>query len=693
MRQALAAGLEQVVGILHEQRDYEAAIPYAQRWLALDTLHEPTHRHLMHLYAQSGQYRAALRQYERCLQTLADELDVEPAAETTTLYQQIRNHKRNSEAPTQHFAHRSVMPRHNLPVQTTPFIGRADELADLSHLLRESSIHLVTILGPGGIGKTRFAIQAARHLEKQQEHVYFAALAPVQTAEELIAAIASALRFTIHPDKRSVKEQLFDYLRQKEILLVLDNVEHLLDHIELINELLEAAPEVKVLATSRERLQLSGETVFVLNGMACQGWQSVEDALTYDAVQLFCQGAQRVQPDYLLIADDLVHIAQICTLVGGMPLGILLATAWVELLSPQEIAEEISQSLDILTTELRDVPERQRSLRAVFEHAWQRLGKDERIVLMRLTVFQGGFTYQAAHSVAGASLPTLRLLVEKSLLYRTTNARYTLHELLRHYAANKLAQETPHEDRVCYRHSRFYAHLLAHHVDELRIVCYPVTQVPLAADFENVRVAWNWALQQRHLDNLAGMVEGLGLFYQRLTRYQEGVSAFQTVIARLEAASDDYTKDARWHIILAQAHLHLGALHYRMGARDRARVALAKSLRLLASPALATVDCRSIRAAALNALGNTQYGHVARISYEQSLTLCCTTDNKWQEAQTRLGFGKAILYYMLGTFEEAKRQILNALDIYRKLNDLQGVAEALFRLAIVHLYTRLWQQN
>ena len=409
LRQSLASALEELVGRLSNQAAYDAALPHARRRLALDPLHEPAHRQLMQLYAQAGQQGAALRQYDLCRQTLEDELGILPSEETGGLYNAIRSGKVEI-SPSFPIS----PPRHNLPTQTTPFIGQERELMDLSRLLNDPATRLVTILAPGGMGKTRLALEAAKnHLELGQDRVCFVDLATLTIAEDIVPTIADAAGYPFQQDERSPERQLLDYFREKQMLLVLDNFEHLLEGGGLVNKILQAAPKLKVLATSRERLQLSGETVFALDGMEFPDLETTEDALNYNGVKLFLQSAQRVRPDSALVADDLTHVARICRLVHGMPLGILLAAAWIDLLLPQEIAAEIGQSLDFLESELRDVPDRQHSIRAVFEYSWGQLSEAERNVLMQLSVFRGGFTREAAQSVAQASLRSLSVLLKQ----------------------------------------------------------------------------------------------------------------------------------------------------------------------------------------------------------------------------------------------------------------------------------------
>jgi predicted ATPase/DNA-binding CsgD family transcriptional regulator len=341
---------------------------------------------------------------------------------------------------------------HNLPTQTVPFIGREVELAQLGALLGDPNVRLVTVLGPGGIGKTRLALEAATiQLEDFAQGAYFVSLAPLRDAQHIVPTMAQAIGYPFQGGGREPKRQLLDYLSEQQVLLVMDNFDHLLESAGLVSEILQATPGVKVLATAREPLNLQEEVRFRVGGLDFPDWEALKDAVDsqnradpsdwveYSAIHLFVLSAQRILPGFAPGASDLKYIARICQLVEGMPLAILLAAVWVEILSVQEIADEIDRSLDLLEAEMHDVPARHRSIRAMFDSTWNRVTDVERDVLMRLSVFRGSFTRDAVQKVTGAGLQTLKTLVDKSLLQRDHEAgRYEMHELLRQYAETQL---------------------------------------------------------------------------------------------------------------------------------------------------------------------------------------------------------------------------------------------------------------
>jgi serine/threonine protein kinase len=397
--------------------------------------------------------------------------------------------------------------KHNLPAQTTPFVGRKNELDELARMLSKPSVRLVTILAQGGMGKTRISLEAAERQVSHFEHgVYFVELAPLAESENMIPAITTALNYQLQDDGREPKQQLLDFLQAKELLLVLDNFEHLIEGASLVSDLLKAAPKLKILVTSRQRLDQTGETLFHLSGMDVPKWETPKDALNYAAVKLFMHSASRAKPDFELTTENLDYIARICKLVQGMPLGIVLAASWLGMLSPKEVSEELQKGLDFLESDSKQIPQRQRSMRAVMDYSWQQMNTDEQVVFAKLSVFRGGFTREAAEAVAGVNLRILMSLVNKSLLHRDSETgRYEIHELLRQYAEEQLikigsleASKNALSDYYARRLFDYEKNFFTHRFFE---ICQK-----LDADYENLRIAWNHAIEQNNLQNLYQMI-------------------------------------------------------------------------------------------------------------------------------------------------------------------------------------------
>ena len=431
-------------------------------------------------------------------------------------------------------------PKHNLPAQPTRFVGRSAELTTLTTLLNDPDQRLITILGPGGMGKTRLALALAeQQLTKQrfQHGIFFVPLAPLSEATQIVPTLAEAMSFPLDTggeQRRPAKQQVLDYLRQKKMLLIFDNCEHLLDDIEIVADILQTAAQVTIIATSRERLHLHQEQLFTLYGLDIPEIEQFEKLTRSAAVQLFLQSAQRVKHDFELQKTDEPQLAHICQLVAGMPLGLELAAGWVEMLSPADIAQEIEQSIDFLETEVRNVPMRQRSMRAIFDSSWRRLSSAEQAILLQLSVFRGGFTRQAGQAITGISLRTLGHLVSKSLLqYDQTQDRYFIHELLRQYLRGRLAEDDEREKAAISQHSLYYLNTLHEQETKLKGHKQKATIAAIESDIENLRSAWLWAIEQEQYEHLVNAIETFGLFHNWQGRFEDGAMLFQTLLDAL----------------------------------------------------------------------------------------------------------------------------------------------------------------
>lgn len=319
----------------------------------------------------------------------------------------------------------------NLPAFPTSLIGREREVEQLRQLLCDPQCRLLTLVGPGGIGKTRLAIETASRVQDVfTDGVYFVPLASVNSTRFIVPVIADAIGFTFHyASYVDPKTQLFSYLKEKQVLLLTDNLEHLWSTpgIEVLSELLANAQHVNLLATSRESLVLQGEWVYEVHGLPVPENPHKEGFAQNTSIELFLQRARRAHVEFNATAEGLPAILRICHLVDGTPLALKLAAAWVRTLTCAEIAKEIERSLDFLRVSGRDVPARHRSMRAVFDHSWSLLSAEEQSVLSQLSAFQGGFSLEAAEQIAGATVFTLSNLVTKSLIRRSGKERYDLH--------------------------------------------------------------------------------------------------------------------------------------------------------------------------------------------------------------------------------------------------------------------------
>ncbi|MCB0187738.1 MAG: AAA family ATPase, partial [Caldilineaceae bacterium] len=642
----------------------EQALALSERTLHHESTWEPAHRRLMTLLARLERVEEALAHYERCRHTLAQELGVEPAVETTQLYESLKA------------AH--TPPPHNLPTATTRFVGRETELLALSTLLCSADCRLLTITGAGGVGKTRLALQLANQFTNPltthtfdcsfPHGIYFLSLTSLDSAETIIAMMAERLGFTFYVEGNS-KKQLLDALQDRRTLLVLDNVEHLVDReagtddhqgrdvspqpasalTALVTEMLVGSAHLKIVVTSRARLNMHGEHLFSLGGLhfpeqlgrrterGTGGSSRLADLVTdteYSAVQLFIQCARRLQSDYVLLDEDWPVVVRICQLVQGMPLGILLAAAWLDIYTPAEIAEEINRSFDFLAADLPDLPLRQRSIRAAIDHSWRMLAPQEQHLFERLSIFRGSFSRRAAQQVTNATPHLLQSLVKKSLLQSMVQGRFALHELLRQYANERLDATSPAALDIGRRHSAYFAEATVAWTPALKDERQQQTLKAMETDSENLRVAWQWSIAQGHVEQLLAMVNGLSQFYVWRGRYQEGAEGIASAMARLPFFSkqDDPLPVAQLHVSLTIWHgLFLRLLGQIEQALQRCHEALAQ----LQRAPLITEEMRAEEGFAWLQLGHAlrdRDRRAAQDAYERSLQAYRAINEAWGTA-------------------------------------------------------------
>lgn len=540
---------------------------FARRQLAIDPWREQAHRQLMLGLALGGQRGAALAQYRQLQTLLARELRLEPEAATRELYERIRTGAQPGASGG------SATSRFQLPAPLTPLVGREGELAALRE---RRDWRLLTLTGMGGIGKTRLALELARgELAAFSHGVYFVDLAPIERGDAIVAAIGAALDLVLHGDPEAA---LIHALRNKQLLLILDNCEHLLNDLGIVAKILEAAPRVQILATSRERLNLRGEQVYPVEGLVYRAEGDGPQAAEPPAVRLFVQGARRVLPSFALDEEQQDAVLRICRLLEGMPLGLELAAARADALSPAEIAAELSRSGRFLEAAWRDVHPHQRSLHATFDWSWRLLGSDEQQALCRLTVFRGGWTHEAAEEVVAVSHQQLLLLLRKSLLRRDGDGRYRLLEPLRQLAADRLPADVAHA--VADRHCAYYLELMAAHVRQLSDEQPHRAIVAIRRELDNVRQAWFWAVANRRGRLLEASLYAFKEFYLWTGLLGEVICNLEAAAEQLrEAGNEPHVASARSRMLGLVAGLQLAQGRYAEAAQ-RAKEAVAASVRL-----------------------------------------------------------------------------------------------------------------
>jgi len=563
--------------------------------------------------------------------------------------------------------------KQNLPTQLTPFIGRVVELADIRRWLIHPHTRLITLLAPGGMGKTRLALEAAASLvDDYADGVCFVALAGLTSSNLFISTIVETLGFQFPADGRTQKQQLFDALRRKQLLLVLDNFEHLLDCAPLIADLLMANPQVKILVTSRERLNITGEVVYPLTGLATAASEAEINAGD-DAEQLFVTCAQRANPHF--IPADVQSITRVCWLVQGMPLAIELAAAWAGALSIAEITAEVERSADFLQTTMPTVPERLRSVRAVFEAAWARLPDDARQVFRRLSVFRGGCTRDAALGVTGASITALALLVDRALLWRNPHSeRYEIHELLRQYAEQQLYAAGEIE-AVWQAHHKYYAQLAKQWGAGLLADKQVEAIMIIEADEENIRQALNYATQHPTPEAIEPFTD-LWNYYDVRSRWADGDSLLRAASDALEPNDSLALAKLLNGRAVFYERLRLWEKEYEIAQRG-----YEMTLRLGAIARYELPFAIIVYADSLRDNGRLEEAYAL---YPQALPIAREVHNELMSATTLFHLANDAL--RKGQIAEAKVRLNEVIRIARKMNNIWGLCHTLHTLAGIVSY-------
>ncbi len=664
-RQRVAHLLDRLIQRHQGSGAYAQAVEYARQLLTLTPWRESTHRNLMALLARNGQRGEALHQFELCRQMLANEFNALPAPETENLYQRIHSAQ--------------ARPGYPLPAATDAFIGRKNELAEISQTLATPECRLLTLVGFGGAGKTRLALHYAR--QNQAAFLDGIAFVPLQTVEDkngLILALAKALQFPLaaHPSPR---QQIFDYLRKKEILLICDNAEQLLTVGTELSDLLYSAPGLKLLVTSRERLGLREEWVYPLEGLPIPG----EAANPESAVALFEQRARQVNRRFHLSPE----IRQICAHLGGLPLGIELAAALTISLTPPEILTSIQSDLAALESPFHNTPARQRSLQIIYAQSYQSLPQAAQEIFKKLTIFRGGFFFEAAQKITGASLQDINALLNRSLLKKDALGRYSYHPVVAQFAAQSWTQTVTAPDELKTAYSQYFSEFLAARSTGLR--GSPQWIEEIEADLENISQAWHWNLAAAQLGGLQQMVDILGEFFYLRCQYKTGEQFFQPAEAQLHGGLKAVTNPNLAQNILEKILRWQGEFIFNRGDFSLAKEKLNESIQLCQESGeaidyawsrlvLGTIEMQQSEAAK------------ARTHFEDSLKIFETN---------QILNGAAICLEFMGTaaavngdYENAQKRYTHSLTLYQEVGDHYGSAGGLYCLGDISRITGNYAQ-
>jgi DNA-binding SARP family transcriptional activator/predicted ATPase len=669
LRQAAINAYQQITQLLIRREQYEEAFSYAQKLLAMNPLMEAAHRNLMRLYAWTDRRQAALHQYAHCKEILAQELAVEPATATTELYEAILH-----EVPLPELS--TPDRQHNLPTPLTPFVGREEEITDISASLNDARCRLFTLVGLGGSGKSRLAIEVARRqLESFKDGVFNVSLAGLETEQSILPSLAEAMGFHLTGFAEAMP-QVINYLRQKKVLLVFDNFEHLLGATGLVASLLEAAPQIKVLTTSRQVLGVHGEHVFRVQGLRFPAEEESVDPSTYDSIKLFVQCVERSKGDFQPTQADLHAIGRISRLVEGMPLALELSASWMSTMSAAAIAQNIERDVSFLAADLEGLATRHRSMRAVLERTWSMLRPTERNALTKLSVFQGGFERQAALQVAEVDDAMLRRLLGSSVVTRHSLGRFSMHELVRIFAGEKLASTPGDREKARDAHAQYFLDFIRGRENDIE----SGRQQEALKEMKNIRGAYRWAAERPLPWWIRQAFWPVYSIYMFRGWFEEGIAVHTHALNKLEPFRDDPEVEIAQGVI----HALLGILSGATRGLDQGQSHIDLSRRLLQGHK-APLERATADVAALY-FSNLRYRQ-----RERAIKLCKETLARFRAC--RCMWGEVVTLNIQGCLcleggwiQEALECFEQAYEISRRHDHTFGLAHALDGLGRVAFY-------
>ena len=585
LKREYETALHRLIRHLNELGEHEKAIGYGRAWLALDRLNEIAHQWLMQLYNWIGDRTSALRQYQDCVNVLKEEVNTEPLEETKRLFEKIKagNEASNrtsllspqaAQIKNENCAEiqpASQVRRHNLPAQTTSLIGREKEVGHVVDLLRKPDVRLVTLCGPGGVGKTRLGIHVAEQLiDDFDSGVFFIALDSLSEADMVEGVIGNALGLQ-ESREMSMSEILKNYVKERQILLVLDNFEHLLAAAKFASELLAVGANLKILVTSREVLRLQGEHEYPVPSLSLpdlpsdsiSGVDQVDELNRYGAFRLFMDRATAIRPDFSITFATAISVVEICRRLDGLPLAIELAAARIRVFPPDEVLRRLDKSLSLLTRGARDLPSRLQSLRGAIAWSYELLSEEEQSLFRRLSVFVGGFTMETAKEVCKTDtnaacdvLEVITSLEEKSLIRREENVgepKYTMLQTVREYALEKLNDRGEEEDavqRFCSAYSDFAAKAEPYYRGPDQVTWLN----KIDREYANVLAALQWQRELGEFERGLRLAKSMGEFWRRRAYFSDGRYWLTTFLKLSEGRKLPHEQG--W------AYLHLGDIEF-----------------------------------------------------------------------------------------------------------------------------------
>ncbi|HLO29412.1 MAG TPA: BTAD domain-containing putative transcriptional regulator [Anaerolineales bacterium] len=682
-RQALEL-LHVMADVYIELGEYDQSLKHAWRQLELEPWNEEAHQQVMRALALSGQREAALTQYERCCQLLMRELDIEPLPETTKLFAEIRDGKLTRAGGKKSYEKTRLS---NLPHPLTSFVGREREVAEIERLIAgiptsdsNLPVRLLTLVGAGGCGKTRLAIESAGHLTTADgfpNGLWWIDLARLNDPMLIVQAITEVLRLRETPDAPLITS-LTNYLRNKEMLLLLDNCEHLIDSCAQIAEtLLLACPKLQILATSREALDIDGERIFQVNPLSLPdpaNPPSLKELLNYEAVRLFIDRAEAVSLDLLLTRENASAIIQICRQLDGIPLAIELAARQLKSLPLEQIAARLENRFLLLINGGRTALPYHRTLRGMLDWSYDFLAKQERWFFQQLSIFSGGWTLESAERITeGNTLELLTVLVNKSLAIVEQTGRYRMLETICQYGREKLIG-ADQEESVRSRHLNYFVQFAERSRKELQGRDQKFWMDQVQAEHDNIRSALEWSLRSVERSEVGlRLAVAMSEFWNRCGYYREERRWLERALALT-----DETCPPR---LRAWANIKLGYCAFCLGDFATLQTCLDFAWEIFSRLEDTEGIALVLQGRAALAVEQRYDLEPACTYLEESLQLLRSINEKWELAETLRDLG--YVFYLRREPKNAKAYLNEALLLCCETSNTFQLGQTLYQLGRV----------
>jgi len=605
---------------------------------------------------------------------LQDELSVKPLEETQKLYENILRGRETQDSESQY-------PTHNLPEQQTSFVGRNAELYQISKLIHKPNCRLVTLVGPGGSGKTRLGIEVAKLiLNAFPDGIYFIPCEGCLNSDFLIHAIANALKFNIDTiaSQLDPEIQLIDYLHGRVLIFILDGFDALVPEAGRLSNMLLKVPGLKLLITSRQPLNLKREWSFEVKGLpvSVDTEQITTDKI--DAVQLFIDRANQSNIHFRPSQSAYQCIAHICRLVEGMPLAIELAAAWASIIPIDEIKIEIESNLDFLKSDNQDVAEKHQSIRAVFDGSWNLLSGDQRQDLCRLSVFQSGFDRKAAYEVAKLDLPHLASLVDKSLVFSDRAGRFCMHQLVKQFAFEQLQQNFSIHTEVQNRYCQYYTEFLTQRETDLMGSQMLAARAEIRNELHHIYAAVQWVSSHWCVESVQKILTSLNVFFA-VHGWHEGIDAFRNIIRFTKTAlTNDKCSDPSTNPAPMICRAHLAFLLSNLGQIDESEAISSSCLDPLQKLGLEAEVSECLHNLGVNASFRGEY-ETARSLLEEAILLGRACNHVlWPTYLLWLGY----VCFLLGEYEQGLITLKKSRDLFMEKDTLWGAAFAISKMGL-----------